>query len=87
MTLDTFSPNIAAIIDGINWHNLKENEAHRLRSFGFEEGASIYVRHRGILFWRDPIVVQIGRMTIALRAKTARHIMLRPAENQDIGHG
>jgi len=45
-----------------------------LRSLGFEPGVTIEALHKGILMWRDPLAVRIGRMTVALRTKVAAAI-------------
>ncbi|NJM50292.1 MAG: ferrous iron transport protein A [Sphingomonadales bacterium] len=58
-------------VDSIDWLAIPESEGHRLRSLGLEEGAVIEPLHRGILFFRDPLAVRVGRMTIALRRKVA----------------
>jgi ferrous iron transport protein A len=67
MTLDQLPIDTAARIAGIDWNPLDAREARRLRELGFEEGAEVRVAHRGVLFWRDPIAVRIGRMTVAVR--------------------
>ena len=58
-------------VDSVDWPAIPDGEAHRLRSLGLEEGAMIEALHRGILFFRDPLAVRVGRMTIALRRKVA----------------
>lgn len=45
-----------------------------MRALGIEVGANIEALHRGILFWRDPIAVRVGRMSVAIRKKTAAAI-------------
>ena len=42
-----------------------------MRALGLEEGVAIEALHKGILFWRDPLAIRVGRMTIALRRKAA----------------
>lgn len=59
----------------INWDSMPAGEGHRLRSLGLEEGARIEALHKGILLWKDPIAVRVGRMTIALRRKVAAAII------------
>ena len=46
--------------------------AKRLRALGIEEGARVAVAHRGIFAGRDPIALEIGRMTVAIRRSHAR---------------
>ncbi|WP_397598460.1 ferrous iron transport protein A [Sphingorhabdus sp.] len=66
--------NRAAVIRSINWDVLPDQEGHRLRSLGFEPGVTIEALHKGILIWRDPIAVRVGRMTVALRTNVASAI-------------
>lgn len=72
--LDQLPLNKSAIVRAIDWTAMPEGEGHRLRSLGLEEGVAIEALHRGILFWRDPVAVRVGRMTIALRRKVAAAI-------------
>ena len=72
--LDQLPLNKSAIVRAIDWTAMPAGEGHRLRSLGLEEGVAIEALHRGILFWRDPVAVRVGRMTIALRRKVAAAI-------------
>jgi ferrous iron transport protein A len=63
-----------AVIRTIHWDDLPDQEGHRLRSLGFETGVAIEALHRGILMWRDPLAVRVGRMTVALRNNVAAAI-------------
>lgn len=74
MQLDHLPLNRAAVIRAIRWDALPEHEGHRLRSLGFEPGVGIEALHKGILLWRDPVAVRVGRMTVALRSKVAAAI-------------
>lgn len=74
MQLDQLPLNRAAVIRAIQWDSLPEHEGHRLRSLGFEPGVAIEALHKGILLWRDPLAVRVGRMTVALRSKVAAAI-------------
>lgn len=74
MQLDEIPLNKCAIVRTIDWAAMPESEGHRLRSLGLEEGVGIEALHRGILLWKDPIAVRVGRMTIALRRKVAAAI-------------
>ncbi|RDV01669.1 ferrous iron transport protein A [Sphingorhabdus pulchriflava] len=71
MNLDTLPIRASARITSIDWTAIPETEGHRLRSLGFDAGVKVQALHKGILFWRDPIAVRIGRMTVALRRKVA----------------
>ena len=66
-------------VTSIDWAAMPDSEGHRLRSLGLDEGVVVEPLHKGILFWRDPIAVRVGRMTIALRRKVAAAIFC--AEN------
>ena len=71
MNLDTLPIGAKARISAIDWAAIPETEGHRLRSLGIDAGAMVEPMHKGILFWRDPISVRVGRMTVALRRKVA----------------
>jgi ferrous iron transport protein A len=79
VTLDILPLNATARITSIDWSAIPETEGHRLRSLGLEEGALVEALHRGILFWRDPLAVRVGRMTVALRRKVAVAILCEVA--------
>jgi ferrous iron transport protein A len=72
--LDQLPLNKSAIVRTVDWAAMPEGEGHRLRSLGLEEGVAIEALHKGILLWKDPIAVRVGRMTIALRRKVAAAI-------------
>ncbi len=74
MQLDHLPLNRAAVIRAIDWDVLPDQEGHRLRSLGFEPGVTIEAMHKGILVWRDPLAVRVGRMTVALRSNVAAAI-------------
>ena len=71
MNLDTLPIGAIARISAIDWAAIPEAEGHRLRSLGIDAGTLVEPMHKGILFWRDPISVRVGRMTVALRRKVA----------------
>jgi ferrous iron transport protein A len=72
MTLDLLPLGRRARIVAIDWAQLAEDEGQRLRALGIDAGARISVAHRGIFVGRDPLAVEIGRMTVALRRSHAR---------------
>ena len=72
MTLDLLPPRRRAEIVAIDWSVLAPDEAKRLRAMGIDEGARVAIAHRGIFAGRDPIAIEIGRMTVALRRSHAR---------------
>jgi ferrous iron transport protein A len=79
LTLDTLPTGRPARIVAVDWAQLVDEEAQRLRALGIDEGAKVKVAHRGILAGSDPLAIEIGRMTVALRrvhAKAMRVEML-----------
>lgn len=71
-TLDLLPIGRRARIVAVDWSQLVDEEARRLRALGLDEGARVAISHRGVLGGRDPIAVMIGRMTVALRRAHAR---------------
>jgi len=67
MTLDLLPIGQRARIVAVDWSQLVDEEAQRLRALGIDEGARIAVSHRGVFGGRDPISIMIGRMSVALR--------------------
>jgi ferrous iron transport protein A len=74
VSLDNQPLKAPARIISIDWTAIPETEGHRLRSLGLDDGVMVEALHRGILFWRDPLAVRVGRMTVALRRKVAVEI-------------
>lgn len=67
MTLDLLPIHQDARISAVDWPALVPEEAQRLRALGIDVGAKIRIAYRGVFFGRDPIAIEIGRMTVALR--------------------
>ncbi|WP_338467952.1 FeoA family protein [Novosphingobium sp. ZN18A2] len=67
MTLDQLPLGSTARIVAVDWDLLVPEEGQRLRALGIDEGAQVSLAYRGILAGRDPLAIEIGRMTIALR--------------------
>ena len=72
MTLDLLPPRRRAEIVAIDWEALAPDEGKRLRAMGIDEGAHVAIAHRGIFLGSDPIAIEIGRMTVAIRRSHAR---------------
>jgi ferrous iron transport protein A len=72
MTLDILPIGQKARIVAVDWAQLDDDEGRRLRSLGIDTGARISVAHRGVFGGADPIALEIGRMTVALRRGHAR---------------
>jgi ferrous iron transport protein A len=65
--LDQLPLGRKARIATIDWALLVPEEAQRLRALGIDEGAQVTLAYRGIFAGRDPLAIEIGRMTVALR--------------------
>ena len=78
LTLDLLPIGQRARIAAVDWSQLVDEEARRLRALGIDEGARVAVAHRGILGGCDPIAITIGRMTVALRRVHARAMRVEP---------
>lgn len=76
-SLDDLKVGTRAEIASIDWASLGENEASRLRHFGFDEGVKVEALHLGP-FGRDPLAVRVGRMTVAIRRAHARAVRVVP---------
>jgi len=72
MTLDLLPLGRRARILAVDWALMADEEGQRLRALGIEAGARVSVAHRGIFLGTDPLAVEIGRMTVALRRCHAR---------------
>jgi ferrous iron transport protein A len=70
--LDQLPCGRKARIATIDWRSLVPEEAQRLQALGIDEGAEITLAYRGIFAGRDPLAIEIGRMTVALRRAHAR---------------
>ena len=77
MTLDLLPTGQRARIVAVDWSGMAEDEAQRLRALGIDEGARIAVAHRGVFGGADPLAVEIGRMTVALRRSHARAMQVK----------
>ncbi len=67
VTLDELPLGTPARIIAVDWGKLVPEEADRLRALGLEAGATVQLAYRGVLWTRDPLAVEVGRMTVALR--------------------
>lgn len=72
VTLDQLPLGRPARIVAIDWTSLVPEEAQRLRALGLDEGARITLAYRGVFGGRDPLAVEVGRMTVAVRRIHAR---------------
>ena len=76
-SLDQLKLGARARISAIDWSLLAENDASRLRHFGFDEGVAVQPLHLGP-FGCDPLAVRVGRMTVAIRRSHARAVSVIP---------
>lgn len=72
MTLDQLPLGKPARIVAVDWSGLVPEEAQRLRALGLDDGARVTLAYRGVFLGRDPLAVEIGRMTVAIRRMHAR---------------
>ena len=79
MQLDEFPLGQAARITAVDWAQLVPEEAQRLRALGLDSGAKVTLAYRGVFAGRDPIALEIGRMTVALRRVHAHAMTVEPA--------
>ena len=76
-SLDQLGVGMRAKIAAIDWSQLGDSDASRLRHFGFDEGVAVEPLHAGP-FGRDPLAVRVGRMTVAIRRAHARAVQVIP---------
>ncbi len=79
MTLDLLPIGQSARIVAVDWTQLVDEEAQRLRALGFDAGARVAVAHRGLFAGKDPLAITVGRMTVALRRVHARAMTVEAA--------
>lgn len=79
MTLDQVPLGTRARIIAVDWSLLAVEEAQRLRALGIEADAEVTMAHRGVFAGRDPIALQVGRMTVALRRAHAKAMTVETA--------
>ena len=63
----------------MDWTQLVPEEAQRLRALGLDSGAKVTLAYRGVLSGRDPLALEIGRMTVAVRRVHAHAMTVEPA--------
>lgn len=79
MTLDLLPVGQNARIVAVDWAQLVDEEAQRLRALGLDTGAKVAVAHRGVFAGADPLAITVGRMTVALRRVHARAMTVEAA--------
>ncbi len=72
VTLDQIPLGQLARITAVDWTALVPEEGQRLRALGIDTGAKVRLAYRGVLAGRDPLAIEVGRMTVALRRVHAR---------------
>ena len=78
MVLDSLSSNTKVRIADVDWTRFPDAECRRLRALGIDVGEEVTIRQRGVFFGRDPIALEIGRVTVAIRRKHALAISVEP---------
>lgn len=81
MVLDSLSINTKMRIANVDWARFPEAEGRRLRALGIDVGEEVTIRQRGVFFGRDPIALEIGRVTVAIRRKHALAIDVEPVSD------
>ena len=79
MQLDELPLGQLARITAVDWDQLVPEEAQRLRALGIDSGAKVSLAYRGVFAGRDPLALEIGRMTVALRRVHARAMTVEAA--------
>lgn len=85
VTLDQLPVGRPARIVAIDWAGLVPEEAQRLRALGLDEGARVSLAYRGVFGGRDPLAVEVGRMTVALRRVHARAMQVEELSSAGAG--
>jgi len=75
LSLDRLPFRTPATITAIDWPQLAEGDAKRLRNLGFDEGVDVEALHAAP-FGKDPLAIRIGRMTVAMRRGQARAVQV-----------
>lgn len=78
MQLDELPIGQRARIAAVDWPRLAPDEGQRLRALGIDEGAEVTLAYRGIFAGRDPLAIEIGRMSVALRRVHAQAMRIEP---------
>ena len=73
LRLDQLPFRQAATVVSVDWSQLTDADALRLRNLGLDEGVQVEALH-GAQFGRDPLAIRIGRMTLAMRRAHARMV-------------
>lgn len=80
VTLDELPLGTPARIASVDWSALVAEEAQRLQALSLDVGARVTLSYRGVFMGRDPLAVEIGRMTVALRRVHARAMTVEPID-------
>lgn len=80
--LDKAPLGVAVRIARIDWNAMTDDEGRRLREFGLMEGVEVTPMHRGSIFSRDPLALEVGRMRVIIRARQAAMIAVEAADSE-----
>lgn len=72
LTLDQLPKGARGRIIAVDWPALAADDAGRLAALGLDIGAEVRLAFRGVMGARDPLAIEIGAMTVALRRAHAR---------------
>ena len=76
--LDQLPLKCPARVSAVDWTDMAETAAKRLRELGLDEGVTVEALHVSP-FGKDPIACRVGRMTVALRRAQAHAITVEPS--------
>ncbi len=77
LRLDQLPFRQVATVVSVDWAQLSDSDALRLRNLGLDEGVQVEALH-GAPFGRDPLAIRIGRMMLAMRRAHAQVIGVAP---------
>lgn len=78
MTLDQLPLGQTGRITDVAWATMAPAAGQRLRELGLDCGSEVVALHRGSLFFRDPLAVQVGSTRIILRSRHAAAFAIEP---------
>ena len=82
VTLDELPIRTPARIIAVDWARLVPEEALRLQALGLDVGAHVQLAYRGVFMTRDPLAVEVGRMTVALRRVHGHAMEVEPVTSE-----
>ncbi len=75
MRIEDLNPGDTATIVAIDRDAVDPENARQLHEMGFDEGVDVELLHRAP-FGGDPIALRVGNMSVALRKRLARMVVV-----------